>query len=148
MFGRELSHDEISREVTIVSQKHCWRTLGGTQTRNYASARQAIDDGCHIQDLTFVLRHPEAMLCDLSNLEWPVCTYDTAAIEAVFDEIDLVTRSIPSSESVKRISGEDLRPEIAVSAPTSAIAREYKARLLEQLIGTQKPSPVDRFDSQ
>lgn len=143
MLSRERSQEELSQTVTITSQKHCWRTLGGTRTQSYTDARQAMNDGCHIQDLTIVLRHPEAMLCDLSNLEPPLSSCSTADIEKLFAGISVLTDAAEKSEPVRRIYGEDLRPEIAVSAASKDLAKSFKARILKTALENNAIEPFD-----
>lgn len=63
------SQNQRTKSITIISEYHGWRTLSGVQTSDYYTYRNAILNGCHLQRASFDLRHPEEMICDLSNLD-------------------------------------------------------------------------------
>jgi hypothetical protein len=120
-------------DVTILSEKHCWRTLGGLITENYLAAQSAIKDGCHLQAAQFTLRHPEVMLCDLSNVSFPLNTYPHDIIEASFDAIRAEVYLHAKNPEYNLIHGDDLAPEIAVSGSSSATLQRQKELLIEKI---------------
>ncbi len=130
MFSELESEVENDTLVTIVSEKHCWRTLGGLRTRSYFSAREAMRSGCHLQEITFVLRHPEVMLCDLSNLEPPLSLCSAATIERAYRAVIEVAPRLLHRPDQRVITGEGLQPELAISGASDVELRECKARIL------------------
>lgn len=75
-----LFYNSHLNSTTIISEHHAWRTLTGLQTSDYYAYRKALMSGCHLQRASFELRHPEVMVCDLSNLD-PI--YDGMSDEEV-----------------------------------------------------------------
>ncbi len=128
----DLEKDTAST-VTIVSEKHCWRTLGGLRTRNHFLAREAIADGCHLQEITFLLRHPEVMLCDLSNLEEPLSRCTTEAIEMAYEDLQMSVREALDQRDQRVITGDGLQPELAISGRSKSELLERKTQILSAL---------------
>lgn len=117
--------------ITIISEHHGWRTLSGVQTSDYYAYRNAIRDGCHLQRACFDLRHPEEMVCDLSNLE-PIyngmCGDD---IVKIWEYLNSSTRRMKGG-GVRRIEGDGLSPEIAISGPSKSHLIKLKHSLVSE----------------
>lgn len=120
----------VARTITIVSEMHCSRKLGGVETADWHRAKAAIIDGCELQMAKFVLRHPEVMLCDLSNPDERLSRCDSIDIEAIFKSIDqgLCKQGLP--DGVRRIEGDGLHPEIALSGPVKKDLEQLRDRIL------------------
>lgn len=125
----------VEKDITIVSEKHCWRTLGGVETDSYLKVREAVRNGCHLQSASFVLRHPEVMLCDLSNLERPLSLCATQMIEIVHAQLDAATRAQRQLGEFRRIHGNGLNPEIAISGSSKSELERFKSALLAEVFG-------------
>ncbi|KPA88271.1 MULTISPECIES: hypothetical protein [Pseudomonas] len=121
--------DQYVNFITIISERHGWRTLGGVQTNDYYVYRNAMREGCHLQKASFELRHPEEMICDLSNLESIYNGIDSEDIIRLWKYLDSVTKKIRFG-GVRRISGDGLSPEIAISGPSMLQLKNIKQRLV------------------
>lgn len=145
MITRDLD-EPSARSVTIISRHHCWRTLGGMHTGSVIEAKGAMNDGCTLQSAEFVLRYPESMLCDLSNIDGPLRWLAPQVIDEAFRRIgetcenELRSRHWPG---VFRIRGDDLRPEIAVSAPNKQCLSEFRTAVLARAFHGLDLEPVD-----
>ncbi|KJZ44424.1 hypothetical protein [Pseudomonas fluorescens] len=117
--------------ITIISEHHGWRTLSGFQTSDYYAYRNAIRDGCHLQRASFDLRHPEEMVCDLSNLE-PIYNgmYGDDIIR-IWEYLNSSTRRMKGG-GVRRIEGDGLSPEIAISGPSKSHLIKLKHLLVSE----------------
>lgn len=123
--------DQNAHPITIISERHGWRTLSGIQASDYFAYRRAIQNGCHLQSISFALRHPEAMVRDLSNLDSiynGLCCND---ISAIWNYLDSITRKI-KCDGVGRIKGDDLSPEIAIYGPSESIIKNLKTSLVTE----------------
>jgi hypothetical protein len=116
--GQAPAPNRGAETITIVSEKHLFRTLGGVETSDWLEARNSESDGCDLQSVSFVLRHPEVMLCDLSNVASPLSYCSSELINDVFDQLLLVADQGFEQDGVRRILGDGLHPEIALSGPT------------------------------
>ncbi|KNH24434.1 hypothetical protein ACS77_19890 [Pseudomonas syringae] len=117
--------------ITIISEHHGWRTLSGVQTSDYYTYRNAILNGCHLQRASFDLRHPEEMICDLSNLEQIYNGMSGENIVRVWSYLNSSTSKINSRE-VRRIKGDGLSPEIAISGPSKSLLGNLKNSLISE----------------
>jgi hypothetical protein len=115
--GSDASAFRNSRDhLTIVSEQHCWRTLGGFETTDFAEASQAMREGCDLQQVVYRLRHGEEMLVDLSNPGGRLARCSAQAIEEINTLVPGIVDRMHVSNSVRRIVGEDLGAELAYSA--------------------------------
>lgn len=117
--------------ITIISEHHGWRKLSGVQTNDYFACRNAMQNGCHLQRASFDLRHPEEMICDLSNLDSIYNGMSSADIITIWKYLNTSTRKIKGCD-IARIEGNDLSPEIAIAGPSKAILRELKESFVRE----------------
>ncbi|MEG0635906.1 MAG: hypothetical protein RR517_25650, partial [Pseudomonas sp.] len=115
--AEQVRQDRTTTPITIISEQHCWRTLGGLNTNDYFAYKNALSDGCHLQSASFNLRHPEEMICDLSNLEAPFDVLSAGEIIHIWNVLKQLTCALESN-GVRRIDGDGLSPEIAISGPS------------------------------
>jgi hypothetical protein len=135
------SLNQRTNSITIISEHHGWRTLSGVQTNDYYTYRNAILNGCHLQRASFELRHPEEMICDLSNLEPIYNGMSGQEIVRIWDYLNLSTRKISATEAC-RINGDGLSPEIAISGPSKTQLRILKNKLVnEAFTRTRRDEP-------
>lgn len=125
------SLNQRTNSITIISEHHGWRTLSGVQTSDYYTYRNAILNGCHLQRASFDLRHPEEMICDLSNLEQIYNGMSGENIVRVWNYLNSSTSKINSRE-VRRIKGDGLSPEIAISGPSKSLLGNLKKSLIRE----------------
>jgi hypothetical protein len=125
------SLSQRTNSITIISEHHAWRTLSGVQTNDYYTYRNAILNGCHLQRASFDLRHPEEMVCDLSNLEPIYNGLFDEEIVRLWDYLNLTTIKISDTE-VRRINGDGLSPEIAISGPSKTKLGNLKRKLVSE----------------
>lgn len=135
--------------ITIISEHHGWRTLSGIQTNDYYTYRSAIRDGCHLQRASFDLRHPEEMVCDLSNLDPIYNGMCGDEIIKIWKYLNLSIKKI-ETKGIRRIEGDGLSPEIAISGPSRSMLTGLKNALLNDaftyyqrniiISNTKKPS--------
>ncbi|MCP2019744.1 UNVERIFIED_ORG: hypothetical protein J2Y84_004585 [Pseudomonas reinekei] len=127
------SKDSSSSFITIISEHHAWRTLSGVQTNDYYAYRNALLNGCHLQKASFELRHPEVMIYDLSNIE-PIFNYlSDDEVVNTWKYLNLRTSQLNSSE-LRKIKGDGLSPEIAISGPSKPLLLEYKKSLIREAL--------------
>lgn len=139
-----LVDDSTSANATLVSEHHCRRRLGAYQFTEFAAAQAAIRVGGQIQELSLTLRHPETMLCDLSNLDAPFADWPTSAIEEAFFVIDRALSNTRLPEGFRRITGDDLKPEVAISGPSHSELVSWKEKFLAETLASFVPPPVAR----
>ncbi|QJP97094.1 hypothetical protein C6Y56_21925 [Pseudomonas fluorescens] len=136
-----LLYNSHLNSTTIISEHHAWRTLTGLQTSDYYAYRKALMNGCHLQRASFELRHPEVMVCDLSNLD-PI--YDGMSDEEIiriWEYLNSRTTQLQSSDICK-IKGDGLSPELAVSGPSKAKLLDFKSDLIKEALATShQPFP-------
>ncbi|WP_236177840.1 MULTISPECIES: hypothetical protein [Pseudomonas] len=136
-----LLYNSHLNSTTIISEHHAWRTLTGLQTSDYYAYRKALMSGCHLQRASFELRHPEVMVCDLSNLD-PI--YDGMSDEEIiriWEYLNSRTTQLQSSDICK-IKGDGLSPELAVSGPSKAKLLDFKSALIKEALATShQPFP-------
>ncbi|MHC8370797.1 hypothetical protein ACYZT2_08295 [Pseudomonas sp. MDT1-85] len=125
------SLNQRTNSITIISEHHGWRTLSGVQTSDYYTYRNAILNGCHLQRASFDLRHPEEMICDLSNLEQIYNGMSGENIVRVWNYLNSSTSKINSRE-IRRIKGDGLSPEIAISGPSKSLLDNLKNSLISE----------------
>lgn len=123
--------NQRTNAITIISEHHGWRTLSGVQTNDYYTYRSALLNGCHLQRASFDLRHPEEMVCDLSNLEPIYYGMPSKDIVCIWNYLNLSTRKI-SATGVRRINGDGLSPEIAISGPSRTKLANLKSTLVSE----------------
>ncbi|WP_434695637.1 hypothetical protein [Pseudomonas sp. Z1-14] len=123
--------DHHTVPITIISRHHAWRTLSGVKTNDYYTYRHAIQNGCHLQRASFDLRHPEEMVCDLSNLERIYDGMTEQAVVRIWDYLDVWTRNWAHGE-ICRVRGDGLSPEIAIAGPSKSRLIEVKKSLIKQ----------------
>ncbi|MDF9774729.1 hypothetical protein [Pseudomonas baetica] len=122
-----------SNLITIISEHHAWRTLSGVQTNDYYAYRKALLNGCHLQKASFELRHPEVMIYDLSNIEPNFNYLSDEEIVNTWSYLNLRTSQLNSSE-LRKIKGDGLSPEIAISGPSKHLLLEYKNSLIREAL--------------
>lgn len=99
------------------------------------------------------MRYPEVMLCDLSNVERPLSEYDSEVIDKAYSLINEYCNIALENHGggyAARIRGDDLRPEIAASAPTRAELQWFKQEVLNRLqvdLLRLSPRPAGRYDA-
>jgi len=121
--------------TTIISEYHAWRTLSGLQTNDYYVYRNAIHSGCHLQRTLFELRHPEVMICDLSNLEPAFnCMSDLQIVKTWHQINSAIDQS--KLKGIRKILGDGLTPEIAISGPCKQKLFEFKTQLINKILPT------------
>lgn len=120
-----------AQPITIISKHHGWRTLSGIQTSDYFAYRRAIQNGCHLQQVSFILRHPEEMICDLSNLDTIYNGMYHSDIAAIWNYLDSSTWKI-KRDGVGRVEGDGLSPEIAIYGPSELILKDMKNSLVNE----------------
>lgn len=120
-----------TNSITIISEHHGWRTLSGVHTNDYYTYRKALLNGCHLQKASFDLRHPEEMVCDLSNLEPIYNGMSDEEIVRIWDYLNLSTSTVSATE-VRRINGDGLSPEIAISGPSKMKLRKLKNTFIRE----------------
>lgn len=125
------SLNKRTNSITIISEHHGWRTLSGIQTNDYYTYRNAVLNGCHLQSASFDLRHPEEMICDLSNLEPIYNGMSTGEIVSIWNYLDASTSQMSAME-IRRINGDGLSPEIAISGPSKTKLFNMKAALISE----------------
>lgn len=119
--------------TTIISEHHAWRTLSGLQTNDYYVYRNAIHSGCHLQRTFFELRHPEVMICDLSNLEPAFnCMSDLQIVKTWHQINSAIDQS--KFEDIRKILGDGLTPEIAISGPCKQKLFDFKTQLINKIL--------------
>lgn len=119
--------------VTIISEHHAWRTLSGVQTNDYYAYRNALLNGCHLQKACFELRHPEVMIYDLSNIEPDFDYLSDDEIINTWKYLNLRTSKLNSIE-LRKIKGDGLSPEIAISGPSKPLLLDYKKSLIREAL--------------
>lgn len=117
--------------ITIISEHHGWRQLSGVHTNDYFACRNALQNGCHLQRASFDLRHPEEMICDLSNLDSIYNGMSSDDIITIWNYLNTSTRKILGCDA-SRIEGNDLSPEIAMAGPSKVNLRELKKSLVRE----------------
>jgi hypothetical protein len=122
---------QLTSFITIISEHHGWRTLSGIQTSDYYAYRNAILNGCHLQKASFDLRHPEEMVCDLSNLEPIYNGMPGDDIVRIWDYLNSSTSRV-EFDDVRRIKGDGLSPEIAISGPSKSHLIKLKNSLISE----------------
>lgn len=127
------SLNQHTNAITIISEHHGWRTLSGVQTSDYYIYRNAIHNGCHLQRASFELRHPEEMVCDLSNLEPIYNGMSCKEIVCMWDFLNVSTNNITTAD-VRRINGDGLSPEIAISGPSKMKLGNLKDSLVSEAL--------------
>ncbi|WP_256262572.1 hypothetical protein [Pseudomonas gingeri] len=142
--------DQRTNLITIISEHHGWRTLSGIQTSDYYAYRNAIRDGCHLQRVSFELRHPEEMICDLSNLDPIYNGMHRDDIVKIWEHLNLSTRKMEGRGGIGRVEGNGLSPELAISGPSKSVLTILKNSLISEAfnhiqssffpITTKKPS--------
>lgn len=125
------SLNQRTNSITIISEHHGWRTLSGVQTNDYYAYRNAILNGCHLRRASFDLRHPEEMICDLSNIEPIFNGMSAEEILSIWDYLSLSTSKI-SATAIRRINGDGLSPEIAISGPSKTDLVNLKNTLISE----------------
>ncbi|QXI16611.1 hypothetical protein [Pseudomonas hamedanensis] len=125
--------NQQSTLTTIISEHHAWRTLSGLQTTDYYAYRTALLNGCHLQRALFELRHPEVMICDLSNLEQIFNDMSDLQIVKTWHQINSAINQ-SKFEGMRKILGDGLSPEIAVSGPSKQKLLDFKNELIEKIL--------------
>ncbi|MBG9792697.1 hypothetical protein ABD76_09410 [Paenibacillus dendritiformis] len=119
--------------VNLRSEAHCNRTVRGIKTKNLIDVHHAIENGCRIQEITYVSRYPEVMLCDLSNPEFPLNLCDANTILDCFELIDKKLDSYLKNTQFKRIYGKELNNEIAICGPIKSELENMKKFILDEV---------------
>ncbi|MGJ7518630.1 hypothetical protein ACSFE6_30350 [Pseudomonas baetica] len=127
------SLNDLACPITIISEHHGWRTLSGVKTNNYYTYRNAILNGCHLQRVSFDLRHPEEMICDLSNLDPAYYDRSSDNIVKLWNYLDSITNRFLPGE-IRRIRGDRLSPEIAISGPSKSQLIDVKKILINEAL--------------
>ena len=127
--------------ITIISEHHGWRKLSGIQTNDYHTYRTAIKHGCFLQQTSFDLRHPEEMICDLSNIDSIYRNLSNDELLTIWHYLNSSTLKI-KKHGVTRIEGNDLSPEIAIAGPSKAILKNLKKTLLRDAFLHIKPNSI------
>lgn len=133
-------------KVTLVNERHCQRSVGGYRFNDFAGARTAMMAGGQLQELSFTIRHPECMVCDLSNLDMPFALWSKTTIEQAFHAIDAALLANRKPDYLHRITGNDLKPEIAVSGPSREALDAWRHEFLLEVLavnGGQASAPGD-----
>ncbi|QGX63949.1 hypothetical protein GPA07_00090 [Bacillus sp. ms-22] len=104
--------------VTLKSMAHYNRTVNGIKTTSREKVNEALRNGCGIQEINYILRYPEVMLCDLSNPEYPLNLCDNETIIECFDLINSLLGEKIKNTNFTRIYGDNLKSEIAINGPT------------------------------
>jgi hypothetical protein len=126
--------DNSFHDITLINERHCHRTLGGFQFTKFSHAQAAFLAGGQLQNFTLKLRHPERMLCDLSNLDIPFAFWSKEKIEQVFLTLDAALSSTSLPSGIRRITGDDLRPELVVSGPSLAQLDTWRDEFLTNIL--------------
>lgn len=129
-------------EVTLINEHHCQRSVGAYRFSDFARARSAIMAGGHLQEISLTIRHPESMLCDLSNLDMPLALWPKAMIEQVFRAIDAAVPAKGQFGGVRRITGDDLKPEIAISGPSREALEKWRREFLPDTLAVHGQAPT------
>ncbi|GEM_PF-3427697 len=119
--------------IQLTSAAHCNRTVSGVSTSHYAETKKILDDGCSIQEITYVLRYPEVMLCDIGNPEYPLNLCDSQTIIDCYDLIQLELDRYLSNTALKRIYGDGLDTEIAICGPSNSELHKFKQWVLTEI---------------
>lgn len=101
--------------------------------------------GNQLQEVAFLLRHPEAMLFDLSNPEAPFSFCSSSVIEDAFLDISRALEVSELGKNMRRITGDDLRPEIAVSGDSQLTLDKWKKSFLASSL---RQIPIDMIESE
>ena len=125
---------EKTTQVVLKSTAHLNRTVGGIITSDINDYREAILNGCSIQEIKYVLRYPEVMLCDLSNPEFPLSLCDPQTIVDCYFLIEKKLNQVLKENSrIKKITGDGLLPEIAICGPSKSELLSIKSSILEEV---------------
>ncbi|MBC1936704.1 hypothetical protein HCA69_10025 [Listeria grandensis] len=120
------------KEVTLTSNQHFGRTVSGVEISSMKEVDKAIDKGCSIQGIKYILRNPEVMICDLSNLEYPLSTCTENTILKCFEYIQANLDKKLFNTTIKKIYGEGLVTEIAICGPSVRDLDNIKQEILEE----------------
>ncbi|MBC1604421.1 hypothetical protein HCJ39_06815 [Listeria rocourtiae] len=118
------------KEIMLTSKQHFGRTVSGVEITSLKDVNKAITKGCSVQNVKYILRNPEVMICDLSNLEYPLSLCDVSVIwdcfEYIWDNLDKKLFKTP----IKRVYGEGLDTEIAICGPSLSDLEDIKKEVL------------------
>lgn len=129
---------EAVYNVKLKSTAHCNREVQGIITTNLFQVDQAIEKGASIQSISYVLRYPEVMLCDLSNPEYPLNLCETQTIQDCFTHIqELLPKYIKNSD-IRKITGDGLDTEIAICGPDKKELLQLKECILNEVYTINK----------
>ena len=133
--------NKSTTSITIISEHHGWRKLSGIQTNDYYTYRTAIQNGCFLQQTSFDLRHPEEMICDLSNIDSIFSNLSDDELVTIWHYLNSSTLTI-KKYGATRIEGNDLSPEIAIAGPSKAILKRLKKSLIRDAFLHIKPDSM------
>nr|WP_307441430.1 hypothetical protein [Bacillus atrophaeus] len=120
--------------IILKSSAHLNRTVGGIRTSDINHYNEAIFNGCGVQEITYVLRYPEVMLCDLSNPEFPLSLCDTGTIIECYSIIEKKLQQVLKENlRVSKIVGDGLLAEIAICGPSKIELRAIKDAILKEV---------------
>ncbi|KGX85215.1 hypothetical protein [Pontibacillus litoralis] len=122
-----------TKEIELKSGAHFNRTVGGIVTNSLDAVDVAVQNGCAIQDVRYTLRYPEIMICDLSNPEYPLNLCDGETIYNCFIMIEKTLSDYIKNTNIKRITGDSLKTEIAITGPIKQELWQVKNAILQRV---------------
>ena len=137
-------------QITLKSTAHYNRTVNGIKLDNVQDLNRAIQNGCGLQEVNYILRYPEVMLCDLSNPEFPLNLCDNDTIVDCYNLINLKLDKSLENTNFTRIFGDNLKAEIAINGPSKEELIDFKEKFLSEIyrkLGIYSKVYLDLFNS-